>query len=188
MKKYFPSWILFLPIAFLVFVTYTYASNLVSPTPSPTIPSSVSYELAYPGILPDNPLYVFKVARDVIVGFFISDPLKKAQFDLLMADKRLNAGVYLSDEKQTPKRDGQIADVVSKGENYFFDAVSEVRKAVGKNEVVSPVIGNMSLSIQKHLEVIAALEKKVDTQTKRKLQYEEFRVGQYQQEVNLLAR
>src|SRR3989344_6985739 len=51
------------------------------------------YTLPYPGILPDNLLYPIKVFRDRIVSFLISDPLKKAEFNLLQADKRLQAGV-----------------------------------------------------------------------------------------------
>ena len=55
----------------------------------------IEYTLPYPGILPDSPLYFLKTARDKIVSFLISDPLKKAEFNLLAADKRLNSGIFL---------------------------------------------------------------------------------------------
>ena len=51
----------------------------------------IQYELPYPGILPDNPLYFLKAIRDNVLGFFITDPLKKADYSLLMADKRLQS-------------------------------------------------------------------------------------------------
>src|SRR5260370_38981843 len=57
--------------------------------------SKMDYQLPYPGILPDNPLYELNALRDRIYGFLISDPLKKSEFDLLQADKRLAVGISL---------------------------------------------------------------------------------------------
>ena len=64
-------------------------------TPSPTPYQHVTYEMPYPGILPDNPFYPLKTLRDRVVGFLITDPGKNATFDLLQADKRFQAGVML---------------------------------------------------------------------------------------------
>src|ERR1035437_474186 len=63
-------------------------------TPSAQI-RDVQYDLPYTGILPDNPLYFLKALRDNILNSLITDPLKKARFDLLMADKRLGGAVDL---------------------------------------------------------------------------------------------
>src|SRR5260221_7243175 len=93
--------LLFLPLLFFVVFPpkVAFAQELmVSPTAtsSPT-PTVVQYDLPYPGILPDNPLYTLKVIRDEVVSFFISDPLKKASFDILQADKRIGASLYLAE-------------------------------------------------------------------------------------------
>src|SRR5438552_3561844 len=55
----------------------------------------VDYQLAYPGLLPDHPLYFLKAARDKVYAFFISSPVKKAEFDLLQADKRVESSYLL---------------------------------------------------------------------------------------------
>jgi len=50
---------------------------------------TVEYNLPYPGILNDHPLYFLKKFRDQFLDFIISDPLKKAEFYLLQSDKFL---------------------------------------------------------------------------------------------------
>src|SRR3990167_744470 len=48
----------------------------------------IQYDLPYPGILPDHPLYVFKTTRDKILEFFTRGNIKKAELYLLFSDKR----------------------------------------------------------------------------------------------------
>lgn len=69
--------------------------NQASDSPKP---KNVSYEMAYPGMLPDSPLYKLKVLRDKAITFLISDPLKKIDFYLLQADKGLGAASMLADK------------------------------------------------------------------------------------------
>src|SRR3989344_1770388 len=77
---------------------------------------SVDYDLPYPGLLPDHPLYFLKMMRDSAIGFLISDPLKKAEFDLLQADKRLNSGLYLLHNDKD--KNAELAQsTISKGED-----------------------------------------------------------------------
>ncbi len=49
---------------------------------------TIEYALPYPGLLPDSPLYILKAIRDRIIEVLISDTMKKANFELLAADKR----------------------------------------------------------------------------------------------------
>lgn len=65
-----------------------------------TASSIVKYDLAYPGILPDHPLYKLKVLRDKISLTFISDPRKKIDFYLLQADKGILATAMLIDKNK----------------------------------------------------------------------------------------
>lgn len=148
-------------------------TTLASPTSSLTpTEAPIKYELPYPGILPDNPLYILKVVRDRVVAFLISDPVKKGEFYLLNADKRLNAGVFLVQEKKY----SLAISTISKGINYFnmaYDKVGEARK-IGKD--VSSLSSRMRLSLEKHKEVLTELEDKVDINYKDGIRDERRRI------------
>ena len=86
-------------------------SNLITihaqeATPTPTQDKKVTtqtfikYDLAYPGILPDHPLYKLKVLRDKISVGLISDPQRKIDFYLLQTDKGILAAAMLIDKKK----------------------------------------------------------------------------------------
>src|SRR3989344_6947435 len=62
--------------------------------------AKIEYYLAYPGILPDHPLYKLKVLRDKITPLLIQDPLKKADFYLLQSDKGILATAMLVDKNK----------------------------------------------------------------------------------------
>lgn len=102
----------------------------ITPTPVP----EVIYTLPYPGILPDNPLYPLKATRDRIVSLLISDPRKKAEFDLLQADKRLQAGLFLLRKDDPDVK--LVITTISKGQNYMHEALSGIERA--KREVEKP--------------------------------------------------
>lgn len=61
---------------------------------------AASYNFPYPGMLPDNPLYLLKVARDNIVSQLVRDPTTKAFYFLLLSDKRVAAGSMLMKNKK----------------------------------------------------------------------------------------
>ena len=127
MKKICPlalSCIIFL-LSFGIFSTKIYAADSLSASSSSQQASEINYELPYPGLLPDSSLYIFRVIRDRIVGFLISDPLKKSEFDLLQSDKRLNAGIILLNKGKT----SLSLETISKAGNYFDEALGEVEKA-----------------------------------------------------------
>ena len=83
--------ILFIVLLTILAPSFSFAQNIST---SSAIPK-VEYELPYPGLLPDNPLYYLKAIRDNILKFLIRDPMKKAEFDLLQSDKRLGASYAL---------------------------------------------------------------------------------------------
>lgn len=132
----------------------------------------VNYELPYPGLLPDNPLYFLKVTRDKIVEFLISDSLKKTEFNLLQADKRLNAGIYLFNK-------GKISlafSTISKAENYFSQALDEKRKAEEQRENISEIEGRMKDALRKHEQELRILAKKSNANYKESFEKELKRV------------
>lgn len=145
--------------------------TIAPPTPTPT---PIPYELPYPGILPDNPLYPLKALRDRIISFLITDPLKKGEFYLLSSDKRLNTGIFLIQKK----KDGLAVSTISKGINYFHQAVAKVQEAQGqgKDKDVAALLSRMKKSLAKHKEVILDMQGKVEKRYVKELEHEHERV------------
>lgn len=135
---------------------------------------NIEYTLPYPGLLPDNPLYFMKAIRDHLIGFLISDPLKKAEFDLLEADKRLNSGVYLA--MQRPQKVDLISQTISKGNNYFQLVLVDIKDAKQQKENTIDIINKFVMSTQKHEEVLKSLILLSSGKLKENLIIEEKRV------------
>lgn len=94
---------LFLFLASNAFAKEIAEINDITPTLSPVGSSTatfIKYNLAYPGMLPDNPLYKLKVLRDKISVGLISDPQKKIDFYLLQTNKGILAAAMLIDKKK----------------------------------------------------------------------------------------
>ena len=157
---------------------------------SPTIAEvkkSLNYDLPYPGLLPDNPLYVLKMIRDKTVGFLISSPLKKAEFNLLQADKRLNAGVYLfNSAKQNDKKMGLSVSTISKGENYFYEAISEIKRANNQGLSTKSLTEKLLGASKKHQETISSLERKSKGNTRESFARENKRAKDFEKQVDKL--
>lgn len=117
---------------------------------SSSVQVAANYSLPHPGLLPDSPFYFLKVTRDKIVAFLISDSYKKAEFNLLQADKRLSAGVYLSSKNKFELAE----EVISKSENYLEEAVGEAKNAKGQGKIIGGLLDNIYLSSLKHQEVL----------------------------------
>ncbi|MBI3576483.1 hypothetical protein HY086_00365, partial [Candidatus Gottesmanbacteria bacterium] len=89
--------------------TITVQTQTTSKTPTTIKPGNammvakVEYLLPYPGILPDNPLYFLKAARDKIIEFLIADPVRKAEFYILQSDKRLGMTSMLLEKGNTTR-------------------------------------------------------------------------------------
>jgi hypothetical protein len=154
------SFIIFLLSFSIISVTKTFAvteSLIASPSSQP-----VNYELPYPGLLPDNPLYSLRAIRDKIISFLISDPLKKTEFNLLQADKRLNAGIYLFNK-------GKISlalSTISKAENYFEEALGKIEEAKMQKLNIGEIKGKLKDASRKHEQELKFLIQKVDKNSK----------------------
>ncbi len=128
-----------------------------------TVEKKPEYLLPYPGILPDHPLYFLKQVRDGILDRLIMDPLRKAEFHVLQADKRLNMGRMLVDNGK-----GMLAEqVISKGENYLERAVSGLSefKSTGR-AVPGSLIDRLTRSTEKHIEVLDDLVARTEGEVK----------------------
>ncbi len=150
---------------------------LLSPTPTP-----FDYQLPYPGLLPDNPLYFLKIFRDRIIDFLVSNPLKKAELNLLQADKRLSAGQALF-----AKGEKDLAEsTISKGENYFESGIGKLQEAKKQGMDVSDLTRKFSSSIIIHKQIVRSLIQESTGGTKQKLQVIEKRILEFEKQVSEL--
>ncbi len=151
--------ILVLILLFLSIFSFS-TQNVFGVTPTPT----VEYALPYPGILPDNPLYILKVARDRILLFFTSDPIKKVQLNLLLSDKRLVMGQLLI-EKGNAKLG---IETITKGEKYLLLSSLGLRELKKQNNLPPGLADKVDLAAKKHEEVIMKLISAINDEGYRK--------------------
>lgn len=130
-------------------------------SPAANLPQ-VQYDLPYTGILPDSPLYFLKALRDNVLGLLITDPLKKAEYDLLMADKRLGGAEALLLKQ---KNDLAIT-TLSKSGNYFYQAIGLAAVAKKQGNNVNNILSKMITASIKHQEVILRMIQQADKNAK----------------------
>lgn len=120
--------------------------------------NKVIYDLPYPGILQDSPLYFLKAARDKALDIATRDPVKKAELYLLLSDKRINASTFLAKGGKT-----QLAiTTASKAEKYTLripPLLERVKKEGGQYE--SSFVTRLKTSNAKHKQVITELLREV---------------------------
>lgn len=131
----------------------------LSPTPTPTI---VRYDLAFPGILPDNPLYKLKVLRDKISEALISDPKKKIEFYLLQADKGILASAILIDKHKIDL----AAQTALKAEHNYTLITQELYSL--QKKPAQAFFDKLEKAALKHQEILSSLGMRV-TEDKRKI-------------------
>lgn len=116
------------------------------------------YELPYSGILPDNPLYFVKEARDGIIQVATRDSIRKAQFYLLLSDKKAAAALSLAQKGKE-----QLAlETLQEAEEDFARIPALLEES--KKQGVSPskdFIDKLFQSNNKHHEVITDVMKQI---------------------------
>ncbi|MBI4226482.1 hypothetical protein HY612_05210 [Candidatus Roizmanbacteria bacterium] len=110
----------------------------------------VEYNLPYPGILPDHPLFFIKKIRDKILEWTTRDSLKKADLYLLFSDKRIAMAMVLAKNG----KDKHAVTAFMQGEQYFskIPPLVETSKKQGVT-ASSDFIQRLKLSSAKHKEV-----------------------------------
>lgn len=147
------SYTLFFVLLFLVLFSFVFSPVISFADGN----SGVDYALPYPGILPGSSFYFLKGVRDRVMGFFISSPLKKAEYELLQSDKRVAAAYLLLSHH--PSRVALSESTFSKGENYFEDAISRVSEAKRQGMDTGELITRLTLANGKYLEELHNMEK-----------------------------
>lgn len=126
--------------------------------------AQVKYDLAFPGILPDHPLYKIKVLRDKITAVLINNPIKKTEFYLLQADKGIHAAAMLVDKNEV-----ELAkETALKAENNMTLLTFELKKLRQRPD--QSLFDKLKLASLKHQEVLSSKEKKVGKDDKKTFQ------------------
>lgn len=121
----------------------------------------IKYNLAYPGILPDHPLYKLKVLRDRISSALIDNPKKKIDFYLLQTDKGILATAMLVDKKKTDL----TKQTALKAEHNYTLLTQELYKLPKKPD--ADFLKKLKTASLKHQEILISLSKRVSKEDKK---------------------
>jgi hypothetical protein len=112
------------------------------------------YQLPYPGILPDHPLYFLKRLRDRIINFLVWDPLKKSDLMLRNGDKNLSMTIALVGENKL----GLAVATAKDGQGYIARSIDLLKEARKDGKDTKALAEKLSASLGKHEEVFLQLE------------------------------
>lgn len=148
----------FFLVFFLLLITPVVVYFLEFPTKVAATQEKVIYDLPYPGILPDHPLYFLKAIRDRLIDWGTRDHLKKAQLYLLYSDKR----VAMAQSLVKKGKNALAFSTFSKGEKYFLKIPQLLLLA--KKQGISPPPGfveKLKLANSKHKEIAESFLKEL---------------------------
>lgn len=147
-----------LAVFLLIVPPFFYLFNYSQPR-SLNVDNKTDYELPFPGLLPDHPLYLVKMLRDQTLVFITRDFESRARMQLELSDKRIRAGELLIDEK---KYDLAIS-TFSKGERYFEQAIETLKSAKQQGQApTTDIIDQMKRSNKKHIIVLSQRAKNIN--------------------------
>lgn len=148
MKKILLSFAIIFLFTFSVLPIKTAFAEESTPSAEPASVKIIKYDLAYPGMLPDNPLYKLKVLRDKIISSMISDPNKKIDFYLTQVDKGILASAMLID-----KNNVELAETTAlKAEHNFTLLTYELGKLEQKPN--NEFFNKLKTASLKHQEIL----------------------------------
>jgi hypothetical protein len=176
------------PLLFFLFIIiippFFYLFNY-SQTVSVTNDNTVKYELPYPGLLPDHPLYLLKTVRDNALVFVTRDNVSKARLHLEISDKRVRSAEMLAGAGKT----ALTVTTLSKGEKHFEQAIESLKSAKAQGETpTGAVLDLMKRSNQKHLEVIERIERDLPQGSQEQLQLVRELNAQNAKELQILSK
>jgi len=157
------------------------ASSTASEQPAPT---SISYQLPYPGMLPDNPLYFLKALRDKLTVFFLSKPLDKASFSLLQSDKDVEAS-YLLVTQEAGKTTLAVT-TFSQGQDNFEDAINQTAAAKKQGYSITEISKKLLAANQKHIQILHALGQQIGKNDAQTFQTENERASTFTKQIKAL--
>ena len=154
------------------------ATDSVFPDPTP-----ITYELSYPGLLPDSPFYFLKEARNTILEFFIGQPIDKANFSLLQSDKHVAASLTLINQK----KDITLAEqAFADSQEEFQDAITETISAKKQGVNIQEILNKLKQSNMKHQQVLDQITQGLSEKDQSKFTNEKKRAEQLTKEIAVL--
>jgi len=145
--------IIFIAVLFFFFVSSARAADKIKPTVTPTPIMVIEYNLPYPGLLPDHPLYFIKDLRDKILLATTRDPYKKSQQLLIIADKHLVMGQQLW-EKQNYRLS---MTTFTRGEEYLLKSVMILTDLKKTSNLPPGQVDKLEMAAKKHKEIMNKL-------------------------------
>lgn len=139
----------------------------------------VEYYLPYPGVLPDSPLYRLKALRDKLQLAVTFDEVRKAEKELLYADKRIGAALVLVEG-------GKISLGVStatKAEKYLESAINRAIRLSSQRDVKSLLL-TLTKATTKHQEILEMISAKGGGVEKEVLQRSSEQVGSLREKLS----
>lgn len=152
---------IFLLVCLLSIPSFFYFYFSTQPAFGETVDNRINYELPYPGMLPGNPLYSVKSARDSIMQWMMRDNIKKAQLRLQISDKHVRGAQMLLTENDYERAE----DILLDGEQMFEKAIEDALNA--KEQGASPTSEfkeKLKFSNLKHKQIIDDILKTVPPQ------------------------
>lgn len=146
-------------ISFAFFISFVMPPVLAqTPTPAEKtgkVVKPVEYYLAFPGILPDHPLYKLKVLRNKIREKFIYNPQAKIAFYLKEADKGILSAAMLVDKGKFELA-GQTALRAEHNYTLLAGELWKLNERPGEE-----FFANLLTAAKKHQEVLRYLQPRV---------------------------
>ena len=153
----------------------------ITPT---TAPTSVDYQLPYPGMLPDNPLYFLKVIRDNLTSFFLSKPVDKANFYLLQSDKNVEASYLIA--TQQPGQTALALGTFSQAQDDFAQALSQATSAKKQGYSTNDIVKKLASANQKHVQLLQVVAQQTNQMHSQQVQQERSRAAVFAKEIKSL--
>lgn len=149
-----------------------------------TSPTPVDYQLPYPGMLPDNPLYFLKVFRDNLTAFFLSKPIDKANFELMQSDKNVQASYLLVTQQQGKTL--LAFQTFSQAQDDFDQAILQAQSAKKQGYSTKDLVNNLSNANQKHEQILEAIAQTTHQESSETVQKEQERAKTIAKEIKSL--
>ena len=179
--------IILIAVAFFFAIQLTLATayaQVASSSSSQTASTNIDYQLPYPGLLPDNPLYFLKMFRDNLTSFFLSKPLDKAQFDLMLSDKNIEAS-YLLVTQQAGKT-ALALNTFSQGQDEFANAIDQTIAAKKQGYSILEMSKKLEQANQKHEQILHLIEQQTGKSSSQTFETEHNRIETFTKETKAL--
>ncbi len=176
--------VILIGVALFFAVQITLATAYAQVASSQAASTTNDYQLPYPGLLPDNPLYFLKMFRDNLTSIFLSKPLDKAQFELLQSDKNIEASYLLV--TQAAGKNSLALTTFSHGQDNFAEAITQTINAKKQGYSILDISKKMELSNQKHQQILGLIEQHMGKNDSQTFQTERNRIDTFTKQVVVL--